>query len=280
MDRHYNLKTISRRIIFLSGFFLAVILYFNLTSEKSSRSFTNADVVRIGMCALYKPYEFKDEKGAIVGFDVDFAEELAKRLGKELIIKDMEFASLILALKRGKIDCIVSGMSITKERMVEVDFVSYYGSQFKTFDLLFWKKIPKKFKKITRLDELEAANQTTKPIVAVQCGTVTDAYAQRFGAITPRTFDTIDELLLDVQYGKSASALVVPDITRQFEKDLGKNIKSVAIQLDSEDYIRGYGVAMQKNKPKLQKKINRIVTDLKEEGYFSWLERKWFKKKL
>ena len=85
----------------------------------------------IGMSADYAPYEFHkviDGKDEIVGFDVDIANEIAKSLGVELEITEMDFGMLIAALQTGKIDMIVSGMSPNDERRENVDFSDIYLS--------------------------------------------------------------------------------------------------------------------------------------------------------
>ena len=71
--------------------------------------------------AGFAPYEFYDGD-EIVGVDVEIAKEIAKSLGKELVIKDVYFNSIINELKSGKADFAAAGMSITEDRKKEVDF--------------------------------------------------------------------------------------------------------------------------------------------------------------
>jgi polar amino acid transport system substrate-binding protein len=88
-----------------------------------------AGKIILGTSADYPPYEFHgqiDGKDAIIGFDIEIAKEVAKDLGVELEIKDMDFDGLLAALKSGNIDIIISGMTPTEERRQNVDFSDIY----------------------------------------------------------------------------------------------------------------------------------------------------------
>ena len=75
--------------------------------------------------AAFEPYEYF-EGGAIVGIDVDMAQAVADILGYELQIEDMEFDSIITAVQSGKADIGVAGMTITEDRLQNIDFTDPY----------------------------------------------------------------------------------------------------------------------------------------------------------
>ena len=88
----------------------------------------------VGMSADYAPYEFHyiDENGkdVIGGFDVDIANEIANKIGVDLVIQEMDFDALVSALPAGKVDLVISGMNPTEERAKVVDFSEvYYNSK-------------------------------------------------------------------------------------------------------------------------------------------------------
>ena len=84
----------------------------------------------LGLCADYPPFEFK-KSGEIVGFDVDVAQEISKELGYPLSIQDMDFSALVPALQSGRIDFVMSGMTVTDERKKNLDFSDpYFSSKF------------------------------------------------------------------------------------------------------------------------------------------------------
>ena len=75
--------------------------------------------------AGFAPYEYYSD-GKIVGVDVDIANEIAKALGKKLIVKDVAFDSIITEVKSHKSDLGVAGISYTEERAKQVDFSNSY----------------------------------------------------------------------------------------------------------------------------------------------------------
>lgn len=75
--------------------------------------------------AYFKPYEFYDN-GTIKGIDVDFATAIADYLGMSLKIEDMEFDSIITAVQSGKADFGAAGMTVTAERLKNIDFSKSY----------------------------------------------------------------------------------------------------------------------------------------------------------
>ena len=77
--------------------------------------------------AQFPPYEFY-EGDKIVGIDAEIAAAIAEKLGLELVIEDMEFDSIITAVKAGKADIGMAGMTVTDERKESVDFTTSYST--------------------------------------------------------------------------------------------------------------------------------------------------------
>ncbi len=75
--------------------------------------------------AQFPPYEYYENE-TIVGLDVDIARAICDKLGKELEISDMEFDSIITAIQTGKADFGAAGMTVTKDRLENVDFTDSY----------------------------------------------------------------------------------------------------------------------------------------------------------
>lgn len=82
----------------------------------------------IGMELSFQPFEMLDERGQPAGIGVDLARELAASLHKELKIENIPFAGLITALKTGRIDLIISSMTVNAERAQSIDFSDPYVS--------------------------------------------------------------------------------------------------------------------------------------------------------
>ena len=92
-------------------------------------AFTTAVEGKLTMAtnAQFPPYEMY-EGDKIVGIDAEIAAEIANRLGLELVIEDMEFDSIVEAVKSGKVDIGMAGMTVTPERMEVVDFTPSYAT--------------------------------------------------------------------------------------------------------------------------------------------------------
>lgn len=112
--------------------------------------------------AGFAPYEFYQD-GEIVGVDIDIAKEIAKRLDKELVIKDVSFDFLINEVKSGKADFAAAGISITDERKKQVDFTDEYT-------------ISNQVVVVRNDSKLSNFNELSSKRIAVQLGTVADLY--------------------------------------------------------------------------------------------------------
>lgn len=122
----------------------------------------------VGMEVKFFPFEYSDEKGQPVGFDVDIALLAAKELGVEIEIKDMEFSGLLPALQSGKVDMIISGMTRTLTRAKTVSFTQPYF-QTGLCALLSRKKAPD----VKDVKELDSSDR----VIAVKLGTTGDIVA-------------------------------------------------------------------------------------------------------
>ncbi len=81
---------------------------------------------RIGISPDYLPVAYRDPTFGLVGVEIDFAKQVGKELGKEIIFVETPFPELVQALVDGRIDIIMSGMSITTERQQVVSFTDSY----------------------------------------------------------------------------------------------------------------------------------------------------------
>ena len=102
--------------------------------------------------ATFPPYEMTTDAGTIEGIDVDTAQAIAKKLGLELQIDDMDFDAALLSVQQGKADIAMAGITVTDERMAVMSFSDSYatgiqsvivpeGSDIASVDDLAGKKI-------------------------------------------------------------------------------------------------------------------------------------------
>lgn len=82
--------------------------------------------LRVGLEAGYMPFEMRDKKGDIIGFDVDLARLMAKYMGVKLTLVNTQWDGIIPALLTNKFDLLMGGMTITPERNLKVNFCDPY----------------------------------------------------------------------------------------------------------------------------------------------------------
>lgn len=105
--------------------------YMGSDDEKGNFPYIKKEVDRpngtlvVATNASFKPYEYY-ENGAMTGFDIDMMQAVCDILGMELKMEDMEFDSIINAVKSGKADVGASGMTVTEERLKNIDFTDSY----------------------------------------------------------------------------------------------------------------------------------------------------------
>ncbi|KYK24148.1 hypothetical protein AYK25_06245 [Thermoplasmatales archaeon SM1-50] len=88
-----------------------------------------ANKLIVGTDPTFAPFEYVDENGKIVGFDIDLITAILTNLGYEVEVKDIAFELLVDELKIGRIDVIAAGMTITQERLEQISFsIPYYSS--------------------------------------------------------------------------------------------------------------------------------------------------------
>ncbi len=118
--------------------------------ETSGVKTVQAGKLIMGTSAAFPPYEFiSDEDGeTVVGIDAEIAELIATELGLELQIEDMEFSSIISAVQSGKIDVGLAGMTVTEERLKNVNFSTSYAQGVQVVI------VPEGSTKVTSLDDL------------------------------------------------------------------------------------------------------------------------------
>ena len=134
--------------------FIFIILFFSACTRDKNELIMVTE-------AGFAPYEYY-ENGEIVGVDIDIAREIANELGKKLVIKDIDFHSIINEVKTGKADFGAAGISYSDERAKEVDFSINYAVSKQVVIVNDNSNI--------KIDDLENKK------IAVQLGSIADTY--------------------------------------------------------------------------------------------------------
>lgn len=198
--------------------------------------------------AGFAPYEYY-ENGEIVGVDIEIANEIANALGKKLEIKDIAFDSIVNELKSGKADFAAAGMSITPERLKEVDFSIEYTTSRQVV-------IVKKDSSITSVNDIYDKK------VAVQLGSVADLY---FSEDYPNTELVRQKKYLSMAEDLKANKLDLIVMDELPAKQIVTNNPELKI-LNGYVFEDTYGIAVKKGNTELVKKINEVLTRLMNEN--------------
>ena len=201
--------------------------------------------------AEFPPYEYI-EGGVITGIDVEIANAIAKKLGLELKIENMEFDSIISSVKGGKADIGVAGMTVTPERLEEINFSISYANGVQAV-------IVKEGSAITHVDDLYADGATYK--IGVQLGTTGDIYAtDEFGdRVTP--YNNGNEAILALQAGNVDCVIIDNEPAKAF---VAANEGLVVLESTYAD--EDYAACIAKGNDALLNAINQAIEELIMDG--------------
>ncbi len=205
--------------------------------------------------AEFPPYEYM-ENNEVVGIDAEISKAIAEKLGYELVIENVDFDSLIPGVQTGKYDFAAAGMTVTDERLEQVNFTQSYATGIQSI-------IVKEGAAITSADDLFKEGASNK--IGVQLATTGDLYC---------TWDIEDEGLGTVErYNKGADAVMALTsgkvdcvvIDNEPAKIFVQNNPGLKI-LDTEYAIEDYAIAVSKDNPELLENINKALGELIADG--------------
>ena len=215
----------------------------------------------LGTCADYPPYEFHkqiDGKDTIVGFDIDIAKEVAKDLGVELEIKDMDFNGLLAALDTENIDFVVAGMVPTEKRKESVDFSKVYYNPDQ--GLLVRTEDKEKYKSIEDLKGMKVGAQKGTMQEDIVLKVFEDPQFKALGKIT--------NLVLELKNKKVDGVVLATPVAIAYDKSNPDLSLSPYINFRKEDGAPvedGVAIAIKKGKQELVDAINNTIDRIAEE---------------
>ncbi len=137
-------------VLFTSSLFADDI---NLWKKSTLNQILQKGEMRVCMEPGYMPFEMKDKKGRIIGYDVDMAKKMAKEMGVKLKLLPTAWDGIIAALVTNKCDIIMSGMTITQQRNLKINFADPYVVVGQT--IMMRKDLVGKIKSAKDLDKPE-----------------------------------------------------------------------------------------------------------------------------
>jgi polar amino acid transport system substrate-binding protein len=221
-------------------------------------------VYTVGTDAAYAPFESQNEKGEIVGFDIDVAKAVAANAGFQLKFVNTPWEGIFTALGQGDRDMVVSAVTITAERKQTMDFSDpYFDAQ-----QLIAVKQDSKIAKFADLKKLK---------VGVQTGTTGDeAVTKLLGKTSTsiKRFESTPLALKELESG-GVDAVVADNgvIIHYVANNPGGKFKTVA---DKEFVPEQYGMALKKGNAELQALVNKGLAGIKGDGTYDKIYTQYF----
>ena len=199
--------------------------------------------------AAFPPYEYVEGED-FKGIDVEIAGEIAKKLGMELEIQDVEFDSIIAGVQGGKFDMGMAGMTVTDERKESVNFSDSYATAIQVI-------IVAEDSEIKSVDDI---TENTK--IGVQQGTTGHIYASDdYGEDAVVPFNKGADAVQALKTGKVDCVIIDNEPAKAFVK-ANEGLKI----LDTEYVTEQYAICVAKNNEELLEKINTALKELQDDG--------------
>lgn len=219
-----------------------------------------AETVIVATNPEYPPFEYV-EGDDIVGYDIDMIKAIAEKAGFEIEFEAMDFDAVISAVATNPDTIGVSGISITDERKLSVNFSEGY--------------INAGLVVVVKADSGFATAEDLKgKLIGVQLGTTSDFAAEEItGPENVAQYKTFLNAIMDLQ-GNKIDAVII-------DKPVGQAIMASLkddslVMVDMGLQADWYGIEVNKNNPELLEKIDAALAALNEEGFFDELAVKYF----
>lgn len=236
----------------------------SLAEKSTLQSILKAGKLRVGLEPGYMPFEMQNKESKVVGFDVDMAKLMAKEMGVELELVPTAWDGIIGSLITDKFDIIMSGMTVTQQRNLKVNFADPYIVVGQT--ILINKNLEGKIKSYKDLNSKEYT-------VTSKLGTTGEQAVKRhIPRANYKSFETEPEAALEVINGK-ADAFVYDlpyCVVFYAQKGAGK-----LVFLDEPFTFEPLGWAVKQGDPDFMNWLNNFLAQIKGDGRYDKIYDKW-----
>jgi polar amino acid transport system substrate-binding protein len=223
----------------------------------------NTDTLIVGMELDDPPFELIDTQGNPAGVSVDMAHALGKYLHKKVVIENIPFDGLIVALKTGKIDLVISSMTATEERKKSINFSAPY---LRTGLCLL----------VGKNSGIKSMTDADKPgkVIAVKKGTTGEVYIREHARHAKvLVLDKESSCVMEVVQGK-ADAFIYDQMSVLKYWQHNKNTTLALLTPVQEDQ---WAVGVSKENPELLNQVNSFLQEFEKNGGFDKIGDKWLK---
>lgn len=256
-----------KRIVLLVA--LVFVTFISVDAQSASTKMLTKIIesgeLRVGMSGNQPPYTMTNKSDELIGFEVDLATLLAGSMGLEVKLVQMPFGELLPSLEAGKIDVVMSGMTITIERNLNAIFYGPYMAS--------GKSILTKTATLSSIDEQSEINQANVTLVALQ-GSTSETFVTKVmpeAQLTlAKSYDEAVELVINDKVKAMVADLEICQVTmlRYPDKDL--------TALEQPLTIEPIGLAISPDAFLLENLINNYFQTLQMTGMLEALQSKWF----
>jgi len=223
-----------------------------------------AKIYVVGTDAAYAPFESQNEKGEIVGFDIEVVQAAAQKAGIEVKFLNTPWEGIFNSLGQGDRDLLVSSITITDERKQTMDFSTPY---FDAQQLIAVKKDSK----IANFDDLKNLK------VGVQNGTTGDEVITKLqgkDSANVKRFESTPLALKELE-GGGVDAVVADNgvVVHYVNNNANAQFKTIS---DKSFAAEQYGIAVKKGNTELLEKINKGLATIKTDGTYDQIYAKYF----
>jgi ABC-type amino acid transport substrate-binding protein len=214
----------------------------------------------MGSDTTYPPFESIDNQGNPEGFDIDVATAIADYLGLELEVISVKWEGIIPGLKTGDYDIVMSAMTITPEREMEINFSDPYIDSNQSIAV-----------KEGNTDIKSEADLAGK-VVGVQVDTTGQFTAETIPGIKEiRKYDTILLAFEDLELGRIDAIMNDYPVNAYLSKTRGGTEVVAVIKTDE-----SYGIGVEKGNDQLLNAINEALSAIKADGTYDKIYEQWF----
>lgn len=250
-------KIMLAAIIILSSISLYLKPTTHAAEDKQWEKIKKRGELRVGLSADYAPYEFEHNvngKTKYAGIDIELAKKIAKDNNLKLKIVNMQFDSLLGAIKTGKIDLIISGMTPTPEREKEVDFSDPYMT-------VTQKMIIKKANE----DKLKTLDDFTNKRIGVQKQTQQETIAnEEINNAQVQSLTRVPEVIMSLKSGKVDGMVIEGPVAEAYLKQ-NPDLK-FANGVKFKEGEKQTAIAVPKHSPTLMKQLNSTIKEVKDKN--------------
>ena len=245
-------------------FFQTITAAVILVAAISMAAFAAPSSIKVATDATWPPMEMVDANKAIVGYDIDFMNAVAKEAGLKVEFKNTAWDGIFAGLDAGQYDVIISSVTITNERKAKYDFTDPYTSIGQIL------VVPKTDKTSSAIANLKGKK------VGAQIGTTGSLEIKKVAGVELKTYDEIGLAFEDMAAGRISGVVCDEPVAAHFalrKKEYNEKFKIVGKSFTKE----AYGMVVKKGNKELVDQLNKGIKAVKAKKLDVKIHNTWVK---